>query len=232
LRSWCCHAVVKLRVRLESGEAHVEDWVTVPSVSFKTRVFKDEEKGELLDLNGAPILLDGFATGVMLRPDVTNNESWDAVLVMPETTAQGETVFRLIFVEVTLQEVHSFNETADFQMFKKLNAMLVQRVAPQVRRLESIFRVYTLHHFRPELRERVRVHVEHIGGERASTNDVSLPSFPQVRHVGMVDAQVFDRFRFHRTGTLLTMVTRSGQSQVPADFSIKCEVAEITEPTI
>jgi hypothetical protein len=126
------HAVVKLRVRLESGEAHVEDWLTMPSVSFKTKVFEDEEKGELLDLNGAPILLDGFATGVMLRPDVTNNESWDAVRVIPKTTAQGETVFHLIFVEVTLQEVHSFNEMADVQMFKKLNAMLVQRVVPEV----------------------------------------------------------------------------------------------------
>jgi hypothetical protein len=76
------------------------------------------------------------------------------------------------------------------------------------------------------------VHVEYIGGERASTNGVSLPSFTQVRHVGLVEAQVFDSFRFRRTGTLPTMVMKSGQSQVPADFSIKCEVAEITEPTI
>lgn len=50
--------------------------------------------------------------------------------------------------------------------------------------------------------------------------------------MGLVEAQVFDDFRFFRTGSLPTRQMRSGQSPVPMDFSIQCEVATIREPTI
>jgi hypothetical protein len=53
-----------------------------------------------------------------------------------------------------------------------------------------------------------------------------------VRHVGLVEARAFDDFKFIRTVTLQTMERRSGDSEVPQDFSIQCEVATITEPKI
>jgi hypothetical protein len=63
---------------------------------------------------------------------------------------------------------------------------------------------------------------------------VYLPThlLSQVRHIALVEAPAFEKFKFKRTSTLPTRQMRSGNSEVPEDFSIQCEVATITSPTV
>ena len=116
-------AVVTLRMREESkagGESKEEKWATVPSTTFNTKAFFG--RGQLLDPANETIqLLDEL----LLRPDVTNNESWDAVLIKKE----GQE-FQLIFLEATLQETHSLSEMALVKAHGLLDALLT--VLPEV----------------------------------------------------------------------------------------------------
>jgi len=115
---------------------------------------------------------------LLLRPDTTSNESWDALLV----SRQGEEL-HLKFLEITLQKTHSLSEMVLLQAYKHLKAIF-----PNIS--------------------------------------------PAIKHVGIVDADVFPAFHFVRTTELPTMRTRAREKAeegvepaVPLDFEISVSVA-------
>jgi hypothetical protein len=120
---------------------------------------------------------------VILLPDVTFNETWDAVLITQERHQGQASVFNLTFLEVTLQASHTLSEMALVQAFHRFRA----------------------------------------AGVHASA---------KVKHIGLVEAKAFSRFKFNRTSTLPTIKTRSGDCPVPEEFSIECLVATITAPQV
>jgi hypothetical protein len=117
-------ALVELRVRDETKfdtDGQEESWETVPLLTFNTKAFQEED-GVLLDLTGNPIMLPNFDK-VILRPDSTFNESWDAVLISKETIQGQPSVFHLTFLEVTLQKSHTLSEMALVQGFQRFHAV-------------------------------------------------------------------------------------------------------------
>lgn len=109
-------AVVHVRVRAEEEEdAKEEDWQPATLATFDTKAFFSHRK--LQSPAGAPIdILNGK---IILRPDVTNNESWDALRI--EIT---DKTVKLTFLEVTIQKVHSLSEMVLVQGFKAIEVGL------------------------------------------------------------------------------------------------------------
>jgi hypothetical protein len=84
------------------GDEGKEEWRQVPVVTFDcARFFAD-----------VPVLVETdtvtpieITNPIVLRPNKTNNASWDAVLV-----EKVDGVWRLTFLEITLQDIHTLNE--------------------------------------------------------------------------------------------------------------------------
>jgi len=122
----------------ERTAATTEIWNATKVVSFSHKNFF--QRGILQTADGTKIEV---VHDVVLRPNKTNNESWDAVRIY----RQGD-VWRADFLELTLQTKHAATETVIQSSFQLL------RTATQ------------------------------------------LPLSLQVRHVGVVDVQVFEQFSF------------------------------------
>lgn len=105
----------KVAVRGEGQEAtEIQHWTTSRLVSLDMEGFK---AGKLNDTDGKAIEFD--SDRLMLRPNIYNNESWDAVIL--ERVSPN---WQLKFLEVTIQPTHSLNEMAIVRAFNIFNEAL------------------------------------------------------------------------------------------------------------
>jgi len=168
----------EFRVKPESNEGKTElkTWHTAELVSLKMASFA---KGKVVNADTEEDINLSSKDILLLRPDTTSNESWDALLV----SRQGEEL-HLKFLEITLQKTHSLSEMVLLQAYKHLKAIF-----PNIS--------------------------------------------PAIKHVGIVDADVFPAFHFVRTTELPTMRTRAREKAeeegvepaVPLGFEISVSVA-------
>lgn len=117
-------AEVTLDVRNLDGEgfqmtgegSQTKSWKTATVVTFKTKHFFKFH--QLFDPFNTVIELDRFDS-IILRPDITDNESWDALWIKISTTEAS-----LTFLEATLKKSHTANESALFRSFQGIKEVL------------------------------------------------------------------------------------------------------------
>jgi len=100
--------IQSLTVRHETSTATAgQQWITTRLISLHMKRFA---KGKLTDIGDR----------LMLRPDVCNNESWDAVIVERASSKN----WQLKFLKITLEDTHPLSEMVIVQAFNVFQKVL------------------------------------------------------------------------------------------------------------
>jgi len=162
---------VCLRLDGTAGVATAELWPSTPVITFSHRDFF--RHNILRSSEGAKIRVEN---DIVLRPDICNNESWDAVRVFKD-----QTTWRADFLEVTLQDKHQATETVLGMAFQILRATTELDINPQVRHIGivdgNVFDAFTFRvtPYRPRLPRRAKDEDESAEQKLGSNPETTLP---------------------------------------------------------